>query len=216
LGNPHTRVLISGFLGALGALLIVIADVVYNLLGGDHLGQALYVSTYFGVFLFPLWWGGIWVMYLGLKPAGTVWSLYPCLLFAAFVTTLNASLHSSYPFWAAVYDMQKLATGEPLAALQQLESEVLPYTRPVQWLQPLFEATLCVWFTIPIVRGRTLFPRAMALLIPLYPLVALHLVGLLIPSFVRAVEPYVASSFMCVVVLVSTQVVYHKAASRGG
>jgi hypothetical protein len=90
-GNRRSSILVPGILGALGAFLIVIADVVYNVFDGDRLGRTLYISTYFGIFLFPLWWGGIWVMHEGLRPAGRIWSFYPCLMFAVFVSTINVS-----------------------------------------------------------------------------------------------------------------------------
>ena len=46
-GRPS--LLVCGVLGTLGALLILIADIVYNLFGGDRLGKGLYISTYFGI-----------------------------------------------------------------------------------------------------------------------------------------------------------------------
>lgn len=197
-------ILAPGILGATGAFLILVADIIYNLFNGDQPGLGLVISTYFGVFLFPLWWGGIWVIYQGLKPAGTAWSLYPCLLFAFLVSTINVFGHSVYPFYAVLHEVQRLATGPDLAMLGDLESRFLSYTNPIYALQSVVEAIVAVWLTIPIVRGKTMFPRWMAALIPIYPLGLSFLINLMIPGFFSAINPFIASGCLCLIFVIAT------------
>jgi len=199
-GSDHppgrASLLICGVLGTLGALLILIADIVYNLFGGDQLGTGLYIATYFGIFLFPLWWAGIWVLYRGLRPAGLFWSLFPCLLFAFLVSTVNVSGHASYPFWAAIHDAGQSADEAVVLAVRQFEVQVLHYTGKLAMIQTILEILLSVWIAIPILRGRTLFPRWLALLIPIFPTIAALLIDFLRPGFFEGIEPYIASGCM--------------------
>ena len=188
--------LVCGVLGTLGALLILIADIVYNLFGGDRLGTGLYISSYFGIFLFPLWWAGIWVLYRGLRPAGLFWSLFPCLLFAFLVSTVNVSGHASYPFRAAIADAAESPDQAVVLAARQLEAQVLEYTGGLGLIQTVLEVVVSVWIAIPILRGRTLFPRWLALLIPIFPSVAALLIDLLRPGFFEGIAPYIASGCM--------------------
>jgi hypothetical protein len=44
----NSSVLVPGVLGTIGALLILAADIVYNIYGGKEVGKGLYISTYFG------------------------------------------------------------------------------------------------------------------------------------------------------------------------
>ena len=192
----RTPLLVCGVLGTLGALLILIADIVYNLFGGDRLGTGLYISTWFGIFLFPLWWAGIWVLYRGLRPAGLFWSLYPCLLFAFLVSTVNVSGHASYPFWAAIGDAAQSPHQAVVLAVGQLEAQVMHYTGKLSLVQTVLEVLLSVWIAVPILRGRTLFPRWFALLIPIFPTIAALLIDLLRPGFFERIEPYIASGCM--------------------
>lgn len=216
-GNSQGKgppILVPGIIGATGAFLIVIADITYNLLNGDQTGPALIVSTYFGVFLFPLWWGGIWVIYQGLKPAGLPWSLYPCLCLAILVSTTTVFGHSVYPFYATIHEAQRLATGPGLAALSNLESRFLSYTDPIYALQSVVEAVIAIWLTIPIARGKSLFPRWMALLIPIYPLGLSYLLDFLVPGFFDAIAPFIGSGFMCLIFVVVTRMLYKKKAQN--
>ena len=193
------RILIAGVLGTVGALLIVVADLVYNLWGGDRLGPGLYVTTYFGVFLFPLWWGGIWVLYRGLRPAGVFWSLCPCLLFAFMVSTVNVAGHASYPFWAAIEAASQSADDAVVLAVRQLEIQALEYAGwagGLGMVQTLLEVVISLWIAVPILRGRTLFPRWLALLIPIFPMLAAMMIDVWSPGFLPAVEPYVGSGSM--------------------
>lgn len=56
--SPEMTILLPGIIGSVGAFMILIADIVYNLFDGSRLGPGLYITTYFGVFCFSLWWGG--------------------------------------------------------------------------------------------------------------------------------------------------------------
>jgi|GEM_PF-6528610 len=208
--NKKITILLPGVIGATGALLILIADIAYNLFNGSHLGSSLYISTYFGIFLFPLWWGGIWVIYKGLKPAGLLWSLFPCLLFAFTVSTVNVFYHSSYPFWAAIDDMQAISNGAMIQQLEVLKEQINKYIGAIDIMSNLLELIISVWICIPILRGKSLFPRWTALLVPIFPLVGAALVNILIPGFLETVSPYIASSFMLINFIVCTVILYKK------
>jgi hypothetical protein len=206
----NSSVLVPGVLGTIGALLILAADIVYNIYGGKEVGKGLYISTYFGVFLFPLWWEGIFVIYQGLKPAGRMWSLYPCLIFAFLVSTVNVLLHSSYPYFAVMHEVQGTATSSTFEVLQRAESMMRGYVKPIYFAQSIIELIIAVWITIPILTGKSLFPRWMAVLIPIYPMAGLFLLGLLIPDLFKAGEPFIASGSMCLVFLAATKVVHNR------
>lgn len=204
------RVLLAGALGTAGALLILAADLVYNLWGGDRLGPGLYVATYFGVFLFPLWWAGIWVLYQGLRPAGVFWSLCPCLLFAFLVSTVNVSGHASYPFWAAIGAAKESPNEAVVLAIDQLEARVLQYTGILASVQTALEGLLSIWIAVPILRGRTHFPRWLALLIPIFPMLAAMMIDVWCPGFLPTVEPYVASGSMVLAFAAATAVLWRR------
>jgi hypothetical protein len=195
-GPGRAALLVCGTLGTLGALLILIADIVYNRFDGDQLGKGLYISTYFGVFLFPLWWAGIWVLYRGLRPAGLFWSLFPCLLFAFLVSTVNVSGHAAYPFWAAIADAGQSPQEAVVLAARQIESHAIHYTGRLALIQTILEVLLSVWIAVPILRGHTLFPRWLALLIPIFPTIVALLIDALRPGFFGVIEPYIASGCM--------------------
>jgi hypothetical protein len=211
-GPERSAVLAAGGLGTLGALLILIADVVYHHFDGDRLGPALYVTSYFGIFLFPLWWAGIWVLYQGLRPAGIAWSLLPCLLFAFLVSTVNVSGHASYPFWAAIGAASQSADEAVVLAVRQLEIQALEYAGRLGMIQTLLEVVISLWIAIPILRGRTLFPRGLALLIPVFPMLALLLIGVGIPGLFEAVEPFVGSGSMVFAFAAATAVLWRRVA----
>jgi hypothetical protein len=196
--------------GTLGALLILGADLVYNLFGGDRLGMGLYVTTYFGVFLFPLWWAGIWVLYQGLRPAGVFWSLCPCLLFAFLVSTVNVSGHASYPFWAAIGEAADSPHDAVVLAVEEIGAQALHYTGILHRIQTVLEVLLSVWIAIPILRGGTLFPRWMALLIPLFPTLAALLLGLWLPGFFETIHPYLASGCMVFAFAAATRILWKR------
>lgn len=205
--NP---ILIAGVLGTAGALLILMADIVYNLWGGDRLGPGLYLTTYFGIFLFPLWWAGIWVLYQGLRPAGVLWSFCPCILFAFLVSTVNVSGHASYPFWAAIGAAKESPHEAVILAIGRLEAQAMQYTGMLGSIQTALEGLLSVWIAVPILRGRTLFPRWLALLIPIFPMLIALLLDAWRPGFFLAVAPYVASGSMVLAFGVATAVLLRR------
>jgi hypothetical protein len=213
--NYGRRILVRGTAGAVGAMAIVVADVLYNVFDGSHLGNNLYWTTYLGVFLFPLWWGGLWVVYQGLRPAGRIWSLYPCLLLAAILCTINVSQHAWFPFWAAIHDMQQSVSGPEAAVLNNLEAAVLPYTAFIQPVSEIAETIVALWFTIPVLLGKSMFPRWTVILIPIYPLLAAYVVDLKFPGFLEGAGPYIGSGFMCLIFVLTTFYLYRGASVRG-
>jgi hypothetical protein len=78
----------------------------------------------------------------------------------------------------------------------QLEARVTQYTGILAPVQTALEGLLSVWIAVPILRGRTLFPRWLALLIPIFPMLAALLIDAWSPGFFPAVEPYLASGCM--------------------
>ena len=131
-----------------------------------------------------------------LRPAGVFWSLCPCLLFAFLVSTVNVSGHASYPFWAAIGAAKESPNEAVVLAVGQLEARVLQYTGILASVQTVLEGLLSIWIAIPILRGRTHFPRWLALLIPIFPMLAAMMIDVWSPGFFPTVEPYVASGAM--------------------
>jgi len=199
---------ISGVIGIVGALLILISDVMYNAFGGDVFGNLLYLPTYIGVFCFPFWWGGIWVIYQGMKPAGFVWSFIPCLLFGYLVSTVNTAGHASYPYVAAFTLLKSSSNLDVVNAAILVESMTLSYTGPfLSVIQPILEVIVCVWVVIPILMGRTVFPRWVLLLVPLTPTLILLAINGVFPGILEMAGPYIGSGCMLLLFAVATGIV---------
>lgn len=200
-----------GILGCVGAFLILLSDLTYNLLGGNRFGYLLYLPTYLGIFCFPLWWGGIWVIYQGLKPAGLMWSLVPCVLFGYLVSTVNTAGHASYPYWAAFTQLKNTSNLDVVNATKAVELTTLQYTSPLlSIIQPILEIIICIWIMIPVLRGRTIFPRWIVLLIPLTPSIILMTLNTFYPNIMEIFGPYIGSGFMFVLFIVTTRITKNK------
>ncbi|MDP4147193.1 MAG: hypothetical protein Q8936_22410 [Bacillota bacterium] len=208
----NKKVLLPGIVGSLGALIIVIVDIIYNLFNGNHLGTNLYI-TFLGLFIFPLWWGGIWVIYQGLKPAGVLWSLIPCIIFVFYTSTINVFYHSCYPFWAAINDSSGRATGETLNTIINIKATIKGYTSLINIIDSMLQLIICVWIAIPVLRGKTHFPRWIAFLIPIFPMIACLIINIFIKGFFNMVEPYIASGFICILFILCTSILHKKFAN---
>ncbi|MBN1532945.1 MAG: hypothetical protein JXA20_09805 [Spirochaetes bacterium] len=213
--DATTRIRILGGLGILGALLILASDLMYNLGGGDRFGVNLYFTTYLGVFSFPLWWGGIWVIYRGLRQAGPVWSFLPCVLFAYLVSTVNVSGHASYPYWAAFKSLKLADNAEVVRAAEIAEMTALQYSGVLlRVIQPLLEIIVCVWMTIPIAMGKTVFPRWILVFIPIFPTLSLMALNTVIPGIFDSTGPYVGSGCMIILFSIATVIVARNERSK--
>jgi hypothetical protein len=202
---------VFGIIGGIGAFLILVSDLIYNLFGGNVFGNLLFLPTYLGVFCFPFWWGGIWVIYQGMKPAGFIWSFIPCLLFGYLVSTVNTAGHASYPYVAAFTLLKSSPNLDVVNAVTLVESMTLRYTGPLlSIIQPVLEIVVCIWVMIPILRGRTIFPRWVLFLIPLIPTIMLLLINIVFPGILEAFGPYVGSGCMLVLFAVATGIVVKK------
>lgn len=205
----NKRVLLPGIIGSIGAFIILIIDIIYYLFNGNHLGISLYI-TFLGLFIFPLWWGGIWVIYQGLKPAGILWSLIPCIIFAFYTSTINTFYHSCYPFWASINDSQSMANGEVLNVITNIKITIKSYTSLINFIDNMMQLIICVWMAIPILRGKTYFPRWIAFFIPIFPMIACLIINIFFKDFINIVEPYIASGFICILFILCTSILYKK------
>lgn len=208
--DSKNTVLLSGIVGSIGALMILIADIVYNLFDGGSLGAGLYITTYFGVFCFALWWAGIWVIYKGLKPAGFFWSLPPCLLLAFSQSTINVFRHSSYVYNAVINDGLNSDSSAVIDAVNGMKLQISNYTGFMNVLPNILELIIMIWFAIPILRGKTLFPRWIVLLFPVFPIMLSLVINSFFSGFYDFMEPYMASGFMFVIFIVSTIILYKR------
>lgn len=209
MNNLNKKILLLGVIGSTGAFLTLVVDIIYNLFNGNHLGLNLYI-TFLGLFLFPLWWGGIWVIYQGLKPAGILWSFIPCVIFASYTSTINVFYHSCYPFWASINDSQGTASIEMYNTITNIKTTIKSYTSLVNVIDSIMQLTICVWISIPVLRGKTYFPRWIALLIPIFPMIVCLLINIFIKGFFNLVEPYIASGFICILFILCTIILYRR------
>lgn len=212
--TKRTTIVLAGITGSLGAFLILIADIVYNLFQGNRLGPGLYITTYFGVFLFPLYWAGIWMIYQGLKPAGLFWSFVPCILLAFDQSTLNVFMHSSFPYRAAINDALNSSNGLVFEAITNLKSQANHYANlgVISMISDILVLILCIWIAIPILRRKTVFPRWIALLIPIFPLALSLLINIFFPGFLAFIMPYLGSGFMCILFITGMIFLFKRAA----
>lgn len=198
------NILINGILGSLGAFLIVLVDITYNVFHGNEVGNNLYF-TFLGLFLFPLWWAGIWVVYQGLKPAGVFWSLIPCLIFAYYTSTVNVFYHSCYPFWAVIHFNQLNNSDSQIPALMNnMSSTIHNYTHIVNHIDDFLQVVICIWISIPILRGKTHFPKWFVLFIPIVPMILSILINLIFKRFLTVTAPYIACGFIFILFVLCT------------
>lgn len=175
--NQQTTLRVAGIVGVVGTFLIWIADLaagIQGMFGVDfwagligRSGLRLGVAAYFGIFFFPFWLGGLWVLYQGLKPAGKWWSLVPVALLAYFLNTINAFLHSSYLYFATVATAQSTAIGDTQTMLLDILETFSGYQAPIGVIFLAVYAILTIWVAIPIFRGKTHFPCWLGLFNPL-------------------------------------------------
>jgi len=151
----------------------------------------------------------------GLKPAGIKWSLFPCILFAYLVSTVNISGHALYPYWAAFESLARSDSLTVVRAAAIAEKTASKYSSSLlAVIQPILEILICIWIILPIVRGRTFFPRWIVLLIPLIPTVALLGANTIIPGLFEKVGPYVGSGSMVILFSIATIVMLRHEESR--
>jgi hypothetical protein len=137
-----------------------------------------------GVFSTPLYLAGACHIFEASKPGGTRWSLPPfVLLITAF--SIAPFVHGSFFYLAEIL---KTAGQVDLPAQPVL---VVLATRVTVWLYvaygvlALLAAVGFAWLTVAIARGKTLYPRWVALANPLVCLLAGVLIDLVLPQPVK-------------------------------
>ena len=134
-----------------------------------------------GVFSTPLYLAGVWHIYLASKPGGIRWSLYPfLLLITAF--SIAPFVHGSFFYVAEILKTIGQVDGPAQAAVMALA------TRTALWLSVAYGVLAVpavigfVWLTIAIARGKTLYPRRVALANPLVCMLAGVVVDRVLPQ----------------------------------
>ena len=134
-----------------------------------------------GVFSTPLYLAGIWHIFEASRPGGTRWSLPPfLLLIIAF--SIAPFVHGSF-FYVA----------EILKTVGQVDPPAQPIlvalaTRATFWLFVAYGVLVVLasvgftWLTVAIARGRTLYPRWVALANPLVCMLAAVLIDRVLPQ----------------------------------
>jgi hypothetical protein len=134
-----------------------------------------------GVFSTPLSLAGMWHIFEASKPGGPRWSLPPCILLVT-AYSIAPFVHGSFFYVAEILK----TVGQ--VDLQSQPALVALATRATLWLFVAY-GVLAVsasvgfaWLTVAIARGKTLYPRWVALVNPLVCMLAGSLIDRVLPQ----------------------------------
>lgn len=197
-------ILIGGLFAVVGALITIVSDLILigkptNVFSFFHLGTETMVGispwritlgTFLGVAGLPLQLGGLVNVYYGLKPAGK-WAAVTVATLCAYGLVMGVAFHIAYGFigssWQFYYEME---LGNKL--VQELINRFTHYYKLITTFM-LTSLVLCsLGFSIMVLRGKTLFPKWLAIFSPLGLCVFWFVAISQIPA---PVGGYVASAF---------------------
>ena len=128
----------------------------------DRLGEQgplrLWVASIGNLLTMPSHLIGLFLIYLATRPAGPFWSLAPIGLFVVLLMTYPQFIHSS---WWFIGDASSCTESQCAAVLARFEQRVrteFSYFR-------IGTVVASIWLVIPILRGRTLLPRWIGVLL---------------------------------------------------
>jgi hypothetical protein len=134
-----------------------------------------------GVFSTPLYLAGIWHIFEASKPGGRRWSLPPFLLLVA-AFSIASFAHGSFFYVAEI--LKTVGQVEPSAQ----PTLVALATRATLWLYVAYGVLAVLatvgfaWLTVAIARGKTLYPRWVALANPLVCMLVGALIDRVLPQ----------------------------------
>ena len=151
-----------------------------------HLAPWRVEAATFALFLFPLVSGGVYVLNKGLRRP------WLCLLLVFLFSTVCIYMHSSYFYFARAAAYHASLSGAEREAVGVLLAQYQSFKNIFGALFLAGVLAVSVWLFIVVVAGKTVFPRAFALLSPL--------TGVLLGRIIKAVSPSAAATLYPVLI----------------
>lgn len=221
--SPAEIVLVLGLVGIFGVLMTMISDLI--LLGRPDSARSFFrlgtesmadipqwritSGTFIGVFMLPFQLAGLATLYQGLKPSGR---LLPALIVLtdAHALIMGVAFHASYAYiangWKLLYALEpgNLHSAE---IVQRFGS----YWTLIVAIMMIELTAGSIAYVVLVLKGRSLYPKWMALLNPLFVLGGLFLVVPYIPAPVGGyVGPMILNMTTFVFFLLSTVLIHRK------
>lgn len=140
-----------------------------------------------GVFATPLLLASLWLLYIGLAPAGP-WAVWPPVLLFGLGFILAPFVHGSFIYlgeYVQALDRLGAEAQTVLVAMFQRHRQIMVISYGVLASAIL---TASVWFSAAVWRGGTLFPVWLAAVNPITALVAWLLLRRLVPPVAKQLE----------------------------
>ncbi len=196
---------LTGWIGITGVLLTIVSDII--LLGrpthamrflerGPQAMEGLSIlrivlGTYLGVFVLPFQLGGLYPIYAGLKPHGGKMPFF-VVFSLAYALIMGVAFHGAYVFIGTGYNTL-FALGNGFLPMTEMITLYTMYWRILVGLMGIGFIPGSLGFSWVILKGRTLFPKWMAAISPLWILFYLFPVVFILPA---PVGGYIAPSYI--------------------
>ena len=151
-----------------------------------HLAPWRVEAATFALFLFPLVSGGVYVLNKGLRRP------WLCLLLVFLFSTVCIYMHSSYFYFARAAAYHASLSGAERKAVGVLLTQYQSFKNVFGALFLAGVFIVSVWLFAVVAAGKTVFPRAFALLGPL--------TGVLLGRIIKAVSPSAAATLYPVLI----------------
>jgi len=224
--NDSQLILLTGIVGMIGALLMVISDVILlarpisgceALVSGArentiYLAQwRLPVGSILGVVVLPLQIIGFWQILYALKPAGKWWS-WPPFLIVAHMLIVGAAFHGTYAFVGTALKAHYSLVQAGEAGLPQMASLLHQYSDILFHISGAELVLASLWFVGAILFRKTSYPRWISVSNPLVCTSGLYLSAMLIPAPVGGyIAPIMFNLGIFTFLILSTIVLYRQA-----
>lgn len=143
----------------------------------------------FALFLFPLVSGGVYVLNKGLRRP------WLCLLLVFLFSTVCIYMHSSYFYFARAAAYHASLSGAEREAVGVLLAQYQSFKNIFGALFLAGVLAVSVWLFAVVAAGKTVFPRAFALLGPLTGVLLGRIIKAVSPSAAAALYPVLIPSF---------------------
>jgi Family of unknown function (DUF6796) len=188
-------ILITGIVGILGAVLMVISDLMISAIpfSGKEalelgLDSFLYISqnrltigTIMGVLCIPFCIIGLLQIYIGVRPAGKLWSI-PITIFLFYAMVVGAVFHSSVGFLGTAQKTLH-AIGEGYSShLSEMMNIFTNYNNMYLYIILVCMVIGSLLFAVAVITAKTTYPRWMSIFNPLFIYIFLYIIFLNLPS----------------------------------
>lgn len=216
-------VLVMGLIGITGVLTTIISDFIligraisaidFFKLGTENMADfpqwRIIIGAFLGIIAIPFQIAGLTTIYYGLKPAGRTKALLTVLTLA-HTLMMAVAFHTSYAFIASGWNLYyELGVGDIIA--EKMINRFGYYWMIIIIIMAVELILISVYYVSLILRGKTLYPKWMALFNP--PCVLLYIYPLLLIA-PKPIGGFIAPAFLNLATLIflilSTVTVYKK------